>query len=513
MNLDNVIRVAPYKNVIDDYYNKCFDNYFQNINLTKTTRTLSPISAFFQSIVDVYTSMLYTSFPEFHSNNDEVFNFIEENKKNIDIILKKVVKDYVLYGVAGVVIDDDNHKEITNLDLSHFFVEKNGKYLGFYGYLQESDIATLKELNIKVEKGKEYNIIHEKGHRYLILDDGQMIDLGITNFDEQDIVKTEPFIKKVEIQFMELERLYIQYLRTLKALKMNVITYKSFEEEVKEHFSSDFNVIMVNTVNNYQNTNVKDLLSWVDNSHVATNLRIQREEIKNLKSDIVQTLNLQSIMNTINGLDTSQETRVSSMDKINKTTQVLKSKQNDIINFTNHIIKKYIALNLGVADSSNIQIEIGAVSLLEDAQRKKENKDAVEEILSYCNIIQKQNNIDLINLYRGVIKMIIKSSNNLDNDFLNMIDTFVDNYISFIIENANSMELENRIMAMQQAKEEKQLASEKALDNAAQIADIKESLAKSKKDEVEAFVKLQEQINKIKEKGEKNEDFQTKKTS
>lgn len=506
MNLDNVIKVTPYKNIIDGYYNKCFNNYFQNINLTKGSRTLSPISAFFQSIVDIYTSMLYTSFPEFHSSNEEVFRFIEDNKNKIDNILKTVVKDYVLYGVAGVVIDDDDPKEIVNLDFSRFFMEKNGEYLGFYGYLQDDDIAILKELNIKVKKGKEYNIVHEKGHRYLILDDGQMIELGETNFDEQDIVIAEPFVKRVEMQFIELERLYIQYLRTLKALKMNVITYKSFEEEVREHFSSDFNVIMVNTVNNYQNTNVKDLLSWIDNSHVAANLKIQREEIKNLKSDIVQTLNLHSIMNTINGLDTSQETRISSMDKINKTTQILKSKQNDIINFINHIIKKYIAINLGV-DSGKVQIEIGAVSLLEDAQRKQESKDAVEEILGYCNIIQKQNNIDLVNLYREIIKMIVKSSNTLDESFVHMIDKFVNNYVNSIIENANSVALENRAMLMQQAKEEIQLADKKALDNAEQIADIQESLAKSKKTEVEAFVKLQEQISKTNKKGEKNGNF------
>ena len=372
---------------IQNWYRTGFN---QNSSYREGNVTQTPMVSYWYALSEQVASMMYRRFPDYKVGNDDrgIEVFLDSHKEFMDSIFYDAVKQYSLYGSCLIMFVEGTIRVLKEDE--YYYDPKNPTYFWVKGDIE--DDGTQYELKLQGYTGsfKGVSIYYINGNKY-IKDGEDVYKAGGTINNASvclftDGVNGYPMVTKVYHELRTMEDLYIKHLETTKALKTQALGYKTNKREIEESFGSDFKVIMLDAQANYNNANINQLFTWMDNTPVTNTLTQQEQELVKLESKIYKKLNLTEVMQ--GGTDNPNETRVAASDRVRKASVVWEKRQNAFNNYVEGVVKHFVMVYMGI-DSSTLDLELNSTNIITEELEEAKSKEFNAELLTLLDRVNQ----------------------------------------------------------------------------------------------------------------------------
>lgn len=404
--------------------------------------TTSPTVAYFTSIAERMAAMLYSKFPEFKTENPQVTKLIEQHTVMLDGVFYEAIRQYVLYGACCVYFDEAIPKITVLPHDAYSYDVDTPTYFALEGSIDDEAHVELLRAH-GVEAGATVKMYYttdtDTGTGCKVMEaQGKTYDLGSSNNGSWCILvdDTRPAVLQVLPQLRILERLYDKYLDTTTALRVVAVGMASSEREIRQVLGQDFSVVLLKAQATYNNVDVNKIFQYMDNTPISTTLAQQKQEIEQIKQDVLNTLNMAEALAGMT--DNANESRIAASDRIQRAAVVWRARQNQINNYIEGIIRQFVGLYLGV-DVSTLDIELSSMNILAkevEEQRREAESASILGLLQQASQMAQSGDAESI----GVVKAMIlaNSSSDVHESILHATMTALDTMTAGVMERRNT---------------------------------------------------------------------------
>ncbi len=406
--------ICLYKNKeeIDTFYNQSIDTKHSNaLNSYQYKDSISFGSAFYRKLIDRLANAYFTRFPSYKSKDNKVINFLDSNKEELTKTFKKAIKEYCLYGSACLTINEELKLESFSKELYLY-----GDVLVEKGKLTEDALASIKELGIKEilqEQGitlkqdeeQEILIAYYNNKKYMLIENA-CVELEFANSDSSlSISRETALVNYIYTILLKLEYLHEKYLKAHNSIKNTVLHEKHLKNEVQKYFNDDFNVIEIASANAF-NSDITSLFQYVSNAPIHENIKVLEERIEALKMQAIDLLDMQDLF-TVEA--NPNETVEAAANRVAVSAINIESESTKVNDFIERSIKYYLAFKLEIP-VSEIDLELDAVSILQEEQKEAKKQASVQRAIELTNLAANSSPA-LATFYYTLLDEIIETSN------------------------------------------------------------------------------------------------------
>lgn len=332
---------------------------------------LSPASLFFQDLVNAKISLLFTKLPEFKSSNQDIENFLNDNKKKFEDFFFNAIQKYALYGNIACYLDEDGElRLITN----NYKIAKNFLILTGRKLAEESKKLLLEQ---GVEADENVYEVFTGGQRLIRIKEKDYLE-PINNFTNAGMsLRDFAFINYLWEKFVLLEELHLKIHRITKSIKHYAVTNQGSREQVEE--IEDFKVIEVNSEISATGDPMR-LLAYNDNSPITATLQALELQKVTLEQEITKLAKLDLVM-TIDKENPS-ETRIAASNRVQLSSNYWRQQQTKVNNFIESCIQA-VLLQHDIAPVEDVmKLNLNSISILEEEAREQKRINDIQQISS-----------------------------------------------------------------------------------------------------------------------------------